>query len=157
MIGRPPVAPEIRFWKHVEKTEGCWNWTGYLWRNGYGRFMKSTKEPNQAAHRYAWELAHGAIPPGISVLHKCDNPRCVNVSHLFLGTQADNIHDKLQKGRQPRGEAHYQHKLRDADIVAIRQAYATGRYTQTEIGRIYGVSGPTVHYIVQHKIWTHLP
>jgi len=86
--------------RFIEKTRndksGCLLWAASKIPSGYGRF------DNQYAHRFAWEYVYGKIPPGLFILHKCDNPSCVNVSHLFLGTQKDNIEDMRKKGRHPK-------------------------------------------------------
>lgn len=76
---------------------GCWIWTGHIRTNGYGAM--SIKSKLQYAHRISWELHNGPIPEGLFVLHKCDNPPCVNPDHLFIGTQKDNLQDAFKKGR----------------------------------------------------------
>lgn len=87
----------------VNKTGSCWVWTGGLARGGYGIFMLKSigigKKKFKRAHRYSWEIHFGEIPNQLLVLHKCDNPPCVNPDHLFLGTQTDNVRDLVQKGR----------------------------------------------------------
>lgn len=94
-----PVDPAIRFWTHVDKSGDCWIWTGARYALGYGAFgPKGTGA--MGAHRYSWILAHGEIPAGMKVLHKCDVRCCVNPDHLFLGTQKDNIADMMAKGRR---------------------------------------------------------
>lgn len=87
-----------RFWEKVEKTDGCWLWTASLTNKGYGEFRLNEPSPI-LAHRVAYELAHGPIPPGLFVCHHCDNPPCVRPDHLFLGTQKDNAQDMVRKGR----------------------------------------------------------
>lgn len=91
------------FWKHVEKTEGCWPWTAHRDRRGYGR-MTAKGYPQLPGRRIwlathvSWLIHHGALPSGL-VLHRCDNPSCVRPDHLFLGTHADNVADMIAKGR----------------------------------------------------------
>jgi len=87
--------PESKFWKHVNKTEDCWLWTGGQIK-GYGQISTPEKK---YAHRFSWEIHSGAIPVGLCVLHKCDVPLCVRPDHLFLGTDKDNTKDRIEKGR----------------------------------------------------------
>lgn len=86
-----------RFFEKVDKSDSCWVWTGAVNRAGYGRFC--VDGVNKLAHRVSWEIEHGVLTGGQHVLHKCDNPPCVNPKHLFLGTNRDNVTDKMEKGR----------------------------------------------------------
>lgn len=88
-----------RFWVRVAKADGdgCWLWTGNKMSFGYGRLMVNRKMIG--AHRYSYELAHGPIADGVVIRHSCDNPPCVNPAHLIAGTQSDNVHDMLERGR----------------------------------------------------------
>lgn len=106
VLGRRRRGPlEVRFWRSVDKTDTCWNWTASVNTYGYGQ-IRDEAGKYTTAHRVSYKLHSAAIPEGQSVLHRCDNRRCVNPAHLFLGTQADNMRDKTEKGRQARGDRH---------------------------------------------------
>ena len=100
--GERRMSAEARFWNKVDKSGNCWVWTAHHNPDGYGRFRIGDKF--YSAHRVAWEKENGPIPAGMCVLHRCDNPPCVRVSHLFLGTNSDNVQDCLQKGRHPNAQ-----------------------------------------------------
>lgn len=104
-MGRNATTPE-RFWARVNEVDGCWEWTGRIDpHTGYGVVPYSNRPCG--AHRLACHFAHGPIPAGLSVLHACDNRRCGNPGHLFLGTQGDKVRDMMRKRRHrtPRGAA----------------------------------------------------
>ncbi len=82
----------LRFWDKVDKSGKCWIWRGSKLKTGYGRFHFAGK--TITAHRISWMLAHGSIEEGMHVLHKCDNPPCVNPDHLYIGTHTQNMQDK---------------------------------------------------------------
>jgi len=87
-----------RFWSNVKLSEDCWEWVGAKFNRGYGVFAYNGKSPGYA-HRFSYELHHGPIPKGMVIMHKCDNRKCVHPDHLKAGTQKENIHDAMKKGR----------------------------------------------------------
>ena len=87
-----------RFWSKVNKTDGCWEWTGARTAPGWHGVVR-TAGRKVVAHRFAWELENGPVPDGLRVLHHCDNPACVRADHLWLGTQRENMIDASAKGR----------------------------------------------------------
>jgi hypothetical protein len=101
---RKPLRPLWdRFIEKVQKTDTCWIWTGASQDNRYGYLhVRNSKNPNALAHRVSWELHFGPVPDGMNVCHRCDNTRCVQPDHLFLGTQSENITDMHRKGRWKR-------------------------------------------------------
>lgn len=139
---RKQLAPlRERFFANVEKTASCWVWRGYTQR--YGRiYIGGGVTKWRHAHRVAWELEHGPIPAGLSVLHKCDNPPCVRPAHLFLGTQADNLRDMFNKGRAN----HLPPKLSAKQAQYVRDALAAGR-TGLALAAELGVSKAVISRI----------
>lgn len=140
-----------RLWSRVDRKgpDECWLWTGSTTR-GYGAF--SIGGAQTYAHRASYILAFGPIPAGHHVCHRCDNPLCVNPSHLFAGTPRDNIDDKLAKGRQPHGSRLAQAKLREADIPVILSRLAAGELHE-RIAADYGVSRPAISLININATW----
>jgi hypothetical protein len=153
-------TPE-KFWSRVNKTETCWLWTGRVDVSGYGVFRVYGRGVcSIKAHRYAWELTKGPIPEGLRVLHRCDVRACLNPAHLFIGTDADNMRDKCEKGRQPRGEAQGSARLTAEQVIAIRRDYRIGkpggRSGLCLLAKRLGVNVYTIHNVLKGKTWRHL-
>ena len=141
---------EERFWDKVDKTDTCWNWTASRNHRGYGKFSVGYR--TVGAHRVSWELANGPIPEGedyhgTCVLHKCDNPSCVNPNHLFLGTIQDNIQDRVAKGRSSTGDDHYRNKITSKRVSHLRKLLAEGKLSQRQLAKMFGISQPHVSRI----------
>ncbi|MGH8601325.1 MAG: HNH endonuclease signature motif containing protein [Gammaproteobacteria bacterium] len=130
----------------------CWLWLASCFYDGYGSF--TYKGRRYGAHRISWMLQNGPIPKGMCVLHRCDVKSCVNPSHLFLGTYADNAIDKVKKNRQAKGDVNGRAKLTEQQVREIR--WTSGDQTQRDLGRIYGVSHAVIGYIVNRKNWKHV-
>lgn len=136
----------------------CHVWIGSLYSTGYGR-LSYEHVYEILAHRLAWVLKHGPIPDDLHVLHRCDNPPCVRYEHLFLGTNSDNIADKIAKGRQSRGTGAGGNKLTgltDTDVIEIRRLRSSGA-TQEELMAMYDVGRMAIRGIVNNLTWKHLP
>lgn len=134
--------------------DGCWEWTGSRSR-GYGQMKLNGRI--QRAHRAAYAFFVGEIPASLFVLHHCDNPSCVKPSHLFLGTQADNMQDAVRKGRRAvnAGENNPASKLTWEDVREIRAV--RGRMTHREIAGAHGVSPAAVSAILSGRKWRVAP
>lgn len=148
-----PKPVSDRFWSKVKKNNDpklCWEWQAGL-IVGYGAFWLRGKTCK--AHRVAWELTNGGIPDGLCVLHECDNPKCVNPNHLFLGTVLINNIDKAQKDRSLFGERNPRAKLSPQDVDDIRRQYARGGLSQAAIAMQYGIDNTQVSRIVRRKQW----
>lgn len=152
----------VRFWEQVEKTESCWNWIGACGRGGYGaigREFHGKKALTIRAHRASWEIHFGPIPDGMLVCHKCDNPPCVNPSHLFLGTHEDNAKDRSAKGRNytqcdNRGERGGNARLKESDIFHIRNSYP--KISINELAAAYKMHPTHISMIIRRLRWAHV-
>lgn len=144
------------FWKMVDSTslDGCWPWLGNVNVWGYGDAVFRGKRSN--ASRVAAILSHGEIGMGLVVCHACDNPRCCRPSHLFIATQADNIHDCKRKGRAVYAcgleHARSSAKLTPDQVLSARKAYENGE-TQTSIAKRLGVHSATISRAVRGENW----
>src|ERR1700694_5169324 len=125
-----PLPLYERIFNRVEKNEetGCWIWLGAKNKKGYGSIGSSPYTKDSQTHRISWVLHFGPIPDGLHVLHRCDTPACVSPHHLFLGTNQQNVDDKMSKGRfKPnKGAQHGRAILTDEQVLEIRRRYASG-------------------------------
>lgn len=136
-----------RFEQKVQRTEGCWLWTGALGGGkGDGRYgLIKHQGCTHGAHRVSYEMHKGPIPAGMEVMHQCDNPRCVNPDHLRLGTHLDNMRDMYSKGRRESavGMRNGAGKLSEAQKETILRSSMPGE----KLGALLGVSGRRVNQI----------
>lgn len=154
-------SPHVRFWKQVEKTDGCWLWTGRVNQNGYGVF--TVKKKPYLAHRYSFETERGKIPGGLYVLHTCDVRRCVRPDHLWVGTAADNARDMVVKRRcflqlhpeVTRGERNGNSKLKEVDVRRIVALCQSGVPHELVAG-VFGITQTHVSRIVAKESWKHV-
>ncbi len=188
-FGMPPqYTPKVvsRFWSKVDRSGGpdaCWLWTTSTFGSGYGQFKLEPR--NLRAHRVAWEITHGCVPDGLFVLHRCDNRRCVNPAHLWLGTHKDNMADMQRKGRAATGDANGSRlhperlvrgdvhparktlfwrcgtdngeaKLTEQQVQWIRTRWECGGVRLQDLAVMYGVSKQTIWKVVNRKSWRHI-
>jgi hypothetical protein len=142
---------------YVVDPSGCWLWKRSLNSKGYGSFWSGKKK--LSAHRASWLLHTGDIPDGQQVLHQCDNPRCVNPAHLFLGTNADNVADREAKGRgfNPSNVRHLAPtKLSATDVVEIRRLRQGGQ-SLSSLAQQFGVCFQNISAVINRKTWAHIP
>ena len=150
-------------WHRLDKSAGpneCWPWPGVQNGHGYGRL--TWHHESYAIHRVVYEMFNEPIPPGQNVCHSCDNPICSNPRHLWLGTLSDNMLDMYLKGRakfyssRP-GTQNLKAKLTEADVLAIRAAFASDNPpTKNGTAREYGVSRTLIQRVVARVCWTHI-
>lgn len=143
------VSAVDRFWRSVKKTPSCWLWSASTDTNGYGQIKHNGKAVT--VHRFSYELHKGKIPKGnwygtTCVMHKCDNPRCVNPGHLILGTQQENLKDRDSKGRLA---SKINRKIADE----IRRLYIPRKVSQYKLAKRYGISRSAVEDIIHNRTW----
>lgn len=154
-ISRRGVLPETATEALLRRGErysptGCLNWTGPLTTEGYGRITFANRQ--HTVHRLAYEIWVGEIPEGQGVLHRCDNRRCFERQHLFVGTNEDNTADRNAKGRQARGEGHARAKLTESDVRSIRASAER----IVDLAAQYGVGETAISNIRSHRSWAHV-
>ena len=143
------------FSKLVRVPSGCLEWQGHKTK-GYGRIK--IEDRDYLAHRVAWIIAYGSIPEELDCLHRCDNPACCNVDHLFLGTKADNNHDRDAKGRCAHGEQYPQSKLTEESVIEIRRIYQphSREFGTTALGLRFGVDKTQISRVLRRTRWNHI-
>lgn len=147
------TSPVVRFWQKVSvDADGCWLWLGALHDSGYGIMQRGRRgEGVVRAHRFSWEIHHGAIPADMSVLHRCDVRACVRPDHLFLGTKADNSRDMAEKNRWRN-----QTTLSERDVSVIKRDLRLGR-VRRDIAATFGVTRDVIDNIAAGRCWARVP
>jgi hypothetical protein len=153
---RPQYTPEqvAYFWSKVDKSGECWLWTASCGTGGYGQIGINNRA--LAAHRVAYEIAIGPIPPGMAVCHTCDVRACCRPSHLWLGTRRDNQADMAAKHRSAIGVRNGAARLTEQDVRDIRRIYANGGISQKRLAEQFGVTQVAVRMIVIGRNWRHV-
>lgn len=142
---------EAKFMKG--KNNECWNWTHATSNHGYGSFTFNGKR--YIASRLAYEIYIGPIEKGHHICHKCDNPKCVNPSHLFSGTIKENMSDMVKKNRSAKGQNHSQSKLNDRQVKIIKKLIKQNR-KNIEIAAKFNINRRTVNHIKSETRWSHI-
>lgn len=146
---------EERFWRRVQKGEGCWEWQGSKLKAGYGHIRSGgAGTPIYLAHRYSYELHYGPIDPRNFVIHSCDNPSCVNPAHLRQGTPQDNMLDMMEKGRKvvPTGTEHFSACLDPEKVRLIRLSAESN----AALARRFGVHPSAISNVRNGVTWKHI-
>ena len=143
-----------RFWDKVEKTDSCWLWTGYRNEKGYGIFRVIGGV--ERAHRFSYLLHYGEIPAGKMILHSCDNPSCVNPSHLYAGTETDNSRDREERTKPNRkGSNNGRSKLTEEQVREVLSLKKCG-FSNVGLRKMFNVSYCAINDIVNRRKWKHV-
>jgi DNA-binding XRE family transcriptional regulator len=147
------LSTEERIEKHIVSKDDCWL-TDFSSANNYPETLINGKK-TRISH-FIYKLHKGEIPEGMCICHTCDNTKCVNPDHLFLGTHQDNVKDKVKKNRQAKGSKHGKAKLNEEKVLEIQKLLAEKNLTQKEIGKKYGVHEQAISEIKRGKNWSHV-
>lgn len=137
---------------------GCWIWMGSAKERGYGQVVSGRISPAgnsvpEGAHRAAFRSAFGEFDRSLHVCHRCDVPVCVNPDHLFLGTQADNMRDKISKGKQVSGSSHGMATMDETTVMRLRSEYVFRIVTYEVLARRHGLTASAVAAAVRGETW----
>lgn len=140
---------------HIGNIDDCWEWKGRIKSDGYGDV--SIKQKVWYVHRLIWTIWYGAVPTGLYICHKCDNRKCINPNHLFLGTPSDNSQDAIAKGKYyaKRGDDNGMAKLSTDDVLEIIDLLYYGNKS-SDIAKEFSVSRCTIHDIKMYRTWKHI-
>ena len=144
-----------RFEAKINKTDGCWLWTASCAGAGYGQMKLPKQRKQEYSHRLAYMIYKGQIEKGRHVCHTCDNPRCCNPEHLFLGTSQDNHDDMVKKNRSTHGEKNPTAKLTEKDVREISACLDAGM-SQRKIAMAFGVHQVTISKINRGIRWSRV-
>lgn len=164
------------FWNRVDVKEDknmCWEWKGVFSKYGKLWLKIDSERKRFTAHRVSYYLSNNIDPLELLVCHKCDNPKCCNPNHLFIGTNRDNVMDMINKGRDwngkflnefqkntpeliPRGENNGFSKLTNEQVLSIRDTHVNTKISQYNLGKMYGVSRGTIYAIIHRQTWKHI-
>jgi hypothetical protein len=148
-------AQERRFWAKVQVSAGCWEWGAAKNKHGYGKLLVSRR--SLLAHRLSYSLLKGPIPVGLQLDHLCRNRACVNPAHLEPVTPLENTRRGLVGAGCLRGVNQNKAKLKDAEVIQIRDLVDSGLFTRVAVGKFYGVSPSLIGQICLGTYWKHIP
>jgi predicted XRE-type DNA-binding protein len=138
------------------KDSGCWEWTASLAGKGYGQLKLTGQRKQVYAHRVSFEIFKGEVPKDKYILHKCDNPKCVNPDHLSIGSQKDNMQDMKNKGRSTYGERNSKSILTEVEVITILDLLKKGELSQEKIANMFGVQQMEISRIKRGLRWGYL-